>query len=90
MQSLNESIELKCDSYFHAQHWVTPPHMIKLDVIKNMALINVIGPCKRHDAIDAVLLFEHTLCVNSLFACKSDHLHNFQQAIEKNECKYEH
>ena len=36
-----------------------------------MALTNVIELC---NVIDA-LLFEHTLCVNYLFACKSDHLH---------------
>ena len=77
MQSLDESIELKCDSYFHEQRCVTLHHMIKLDLIKNMALINVIGRCKRYDAIDAVLLFEHTLCVNSLFPCKCDRLDYF-------------
>ena len=50
-----------------------------------MALINVIGRCKRHDAIHAVPLFEHTFCVDSLFACKFDHLDIFfQLAIEMN------
>ena len=34
-----------------------------------MAFINVIGLCKRHDVIDAVPLFEQTLCVKTLFAC---------------------
>ena len=42
-----------------------------------MALTNVIGPCKRHDVVDAVPLFQHTLCVNSLFAYKCDRLDNF-------------
>ena len=42
-----------------------------------MAFANVIGRCKRHDAIDAILLFEHTLWINSLFACKCDCLDNF-------------
>ena len=42
-----------------------------------MALVNVIGRCKRHDAIDAVPLFEHTLCVNSPFACKCDRFRYF-------------
>ena len=51
--------------------------MIKLDDIKHMALSNEIGRFKRHDAIDAVPLFEHTLRVNSLFACKYDRLDNF-------------
>ena len=62
--------------------------MIKLDVIKNMAFANVIGRCKRHGAIDAVLLFKHTLCVNSLFASNVIALIIFQQAVERNECKY--
>ena len=42
-----------------------------------MALTNVIGRCKRHDVIDALSLFEYTLCVNSLFPCKCDRLDNF-------------
>ena len=68
-QSLNdESIELKCDSQFHEQHHVTRYHKIKLDFLKNMALTNVIGRCKCHEAINGVPLFEHTLCVSSLFA----------------------
>ena len=50
--------------------------MIKLGVIKSMALTNVIGRCKR-DAIDAVPLFEHRLYVNSLFGCKYDLLDIF-------------
>ena len=50
--------------------------MIKLGVIKNMALANVIGRCKLHDVIDAISLVQQTLCANSLFACKCDHLGN--------------
>ena len=50
--------------------------MIKLDVIKGMALTHVIGRCKR-DAIDAVPLFEHRLYVDSLFGCKHDLLDIF-------------
>ena len=42
-----------------------------------MALTNVIGRCKRHDVVDAVPLFQHTLSVNSLFAYKWDCLNNF-------------
>ena len=42
-----------------------------------MALTNVIGRCKRHDGIDAVPLFQHILCVNSLFVCKCGRLDNF-------------
>ena len=42
-----------------------------------MALANVIGRCKRHDVADAVPLFQHTLCVNSVFAYKRDRLDNF-------------
>ena len=42
-----------------------------------MALTDVIARCERHDAIDAVLLFEHTLCANSLFALKCDRLDHF-------------
>ena len=37
-----------------------------------MALTNVIGRCKLHDTIDAVPLFEHTICVNSLFGYNCD------------------
>ena len=51
--------------------------MIKLDFIKTMALVNVIRRRKRHDAIDAVPLFGHTVYVNFLFACKCDRLDNF-------------
>ena len=51
------------------QHRVMQCHMMKLEVI-NMAITNVIGRCKRHDVIDVVPLFEHSLCVNSLFAYK--------------------
>ena len=42
-----------------------------------MALTSVLGCCKRYDSIDADPLFEHTQCVNSLFACKCDPLDNF-------------
>ena len=42
-----------------------------------MALTNVIERCKGHDVINAVPLFEHILCVNSVFACKCGHLDNF-------------
>ena len=70
-------MEPKCDSYFHEQHRVTRRHMIRLDVMKKMALTNVIGRCKRHDVVDIVSLFQHTLCVNSLFAYKFDRLDNF-------------
>ena len=59
------------------KHRVMRRHMIKLGVIKTMAVTNVIGRCKRHDVIDAVPLFEHTLCVNSLSACKCGRLDRF-------------
>ena len=59
MQGLNESIEMKRDSQIHKQHRVMRRHMIKLDVIKNMAHTKVIGRCKLYDAIDAVPLFLH-------------------------------
>ena len=39
----------------------------KIDV--NDMAVSVIGRYKRHDVIDAVPVFEHTLCVNYLFAC---------------------
>ena len=42
-----------------------------------MAYTNVIGRCKRHGVIDAMPPFEHTMCVNSLFACICDRLDNF-------------
>ena len=42
-----------------------------------MALANVIGRRKRHDVVDAVPLFQHTLCVKFLFAYKCDRLDNF-------------
>ena len=50
------------------------------------ALTNVIGRCKRHDFINVVLLFQHPMCVNSLFSCKCDRLDNFS-ASERDECK---
>ena len=37
----------------------------------------MVGRCKGHDVIDAGPLFQHTLCVNSLFVCKCDRLDNF-------------
>ena len=49
-----------------------------------MALTSVIGCCQSHDAINAVSLFGHTLCVNSLFACYVIALIIFQKAIEMN------
>ena len=49
----------------------------KYDVIKTMALTSVIGHCKHHDIIEAIPLFEHKLCVNSLFACECDRHDNF-------------
>ena len=48
-----------------------------------MVLTNVIGRCKRHDVVDAVLLFQHTLCVNSLFAFKCDRLDNFSTSDKR-------
>ena len=42
-----------------------------------MALNNVIGRCKRHDVVDAVQLFQHTLSVILIFAYKCDRLDNF-------------
>ena len=44
---------------------------------KTMTLTNVIGRCKRHDVVNTVPLFQHTLCVNALFAYKFDGLDNF-------------
>ena len=42
-----------------------------------MAFTIVIGRCKRHDVVDAIPLFQRTLCVNSLFAYNFDRLDNF-------------
>ena len=53
-----------------------------------MVLPNVIGRCECHDIVDAVPLFEHTLCVNSLLVVNVTALIIFQQAIERNEFKY--
>ena len=55
----------------------TRRHMIKLGVIKTMALTNLIRRYNRNDVNDAVPLFQQTLCVNSLFACKCDRLDKF-------------
>ena len=66
---MHYSIGMKCNSLFHEQHRETRRHMITFAVIKNMVITNVIGRCNSHDVVDAVLLSEHTLCVNPLFAC---------------------
>ena len=83
MQSLNEYIELKCGSQFQdniVSHYVA---LFKLDIKKNKKkakkkktrlFTNVIGHCKRNDVIDVVPLFEDTLYLNSVFACKCHHL----------------
>ena len=42
-----------------------------------MTLNNVNGRGKRHDVVDAVPLFQHTLYINYLFAYKCNRLYNF-------------
>ena len=50
-----------------------------------MALSNVIGQCKRHVVINAVPLFEQTLCLSSLFVCKCGRLDNFSTSDRERE-----
>ena len=87
MQILNDSIELICHSYFHEYIMSHDQVMTSKNHGSRQCDWSLLTWKQRHDVIDAVTLFEDTLCVNCLFACKCVRLGHFQQAIERNECK---
>ena len=57
------------------KRFVLTPHQLLMSYVEEKLTLS---ECfKRHDAIDAVPLFEHTLCVNTVFACKYYRLDHF-------------